>query len=104
MIKEMINWAYDFKEKRFRGSFTTLCSSVFAHLIYTLIAFLLYYAVCIKGEHLADLTALISAFIVSVAGGHTYNTVSYHNNRSRANKYARGNAGATVEDEPAEPA
>lgn len=93
MFKKLLNLVYNDKEKRLRGSFVTSFTMFYTYGIYSLIAFLIYYSVYIKGEQLSDLTALISAYIISVAGGHTYNTSSYFNNKTkdRANRYARSN-------------
>lgn len=93
MFKSFFRFVYNEKEKRLRGAFLTSVTALYTYAIYSLIAFLIYYSVCIKGEDLSSLTALISAFVVSVAGGHTYNTTSYYSNktRDRANKYAIGN-------------
>lgn len=92
MVKEILSFMYDWKERRFRGSFVHLLTTVFLYGAYSLILFLIYHQIYMDhSEKLADLSTLILGTFGSLSGVQAYSSVTYYNNRekSRANKYAR---------------
>lgn len=101
MIAELFNIVYNYKEKRFRGSFVTLCSTLFLYGAYSLILFLVYYTVYVKGQPLDALSGLILGTFASISGVHAFSSNSYYSNKTkekeRTNRYARSKQNLTEE-------
>ena len=99
MLKKYKDFIYNSKEKRFRGSFITLITQSFLYGAYSLILFLVYYQVYIASvEKLSDLTSLLLGTFASISGVHAFSANSYFSNKSRQNRYAKGNKPKVTEE------
>lgn len=97
MFKELKNFIYNNKEKRFRGSFVTVLSTFFIYLAYVLILFLVYHEVYIHEKNLSDLSTLVLGTFASISGVQTFGANSYFRNKSRQNRYAKTDIIETTE-------
>ena len=83
MVKEFLNFIYDFKQKRIRGSFIQVVSLSLLWFAYCLIMFLIWFAAYELKQPLSDLSTLILGTFGSMAAVQSFNFKAYYHSKKK---------------------